>query len=131
MIRRPPRSTRTDTLFPYTTLFRSRDDARSSAKAVARALLNFLSYLHGLGRGDWCKANMHLVAHSIGAYTLRNAVQAMASELGGRVMPRVFKNIFLMAPDEDNDAFEHADSWPGSRNWPNRSACISPGTTSR
>src|SRR3546814_11526624 len=27
MIRRPPRSTRTDTLFPYTTLFRSRDAA--------------------------------------------------------------------------------------------------------
>src|SRR3546814_3382147 len=26
MIRRPPRSTRTDTLFPYTTLFRSQDD---------------------------------------------------------------------------------------------------------
>src|SRR3546814_3634530 len=26
MIRRPPRSTRTDTLFPYTTLFRSRHD---------------------------------------------------------------------------------------------------------
>src|SRR3546814_12135655 len=27
MIRRPPRSTRTDTLFPYTTLFRSGDGA--------------------------------------------------------------------------------------------------------
>src|SRR3546814_14608946 len=27
MIRRPPRSTRTDTLFPYTTLFRSIDNA--------------------------------------------------------------------------------------------------------
>src|SRR3546814_6024349 len=27
MIRRPPRSTRTDTLFPYTTLFRSRSPA--------------------------------------------------------------------------------------------------------
>src|SRR3546814_14387945 len=27
MIRRPPRSTRTDTLFPYTTLFRSRTDS--------------------------------------------------------------------------------------------------------
>src|SRR3546814_1626413 len=26
MIRRPPRSTRTDTLFPYTTLFRSEND---------------------------------------------------------------------------------------------------------
>src|SRR3546814_8384820 len=29
MIRRPPRSTRTDTLFPYTTLFRSTRPARS------------------------------------------------------------------------------------------------------
>src|SRR3546814_18287539 len=31
MIRRPPRSTRTDTLFPYTTLFRS--DSRSADAA--------------------------------------------------------------------------------------------------
>src|SRR3546814_10157705 len=30
MIRRPPRSTRTDTLFPYTTLFRSRFVARAA-----------------------------------------------------------------------------------------------------
>src|SRR3546814_8989894 len=29
MIRRPPRSTRTDTLFPYTTLFRSQQRQRS------------------------------------------------------------------------------------------------------
>src|SRR3546814_9266789 len=29
MIRRPPRSTRTDTLFPYTTLFRSRPERRT------------------------------------------------------------------------------------------------------
>src|SRR3546814_12337795 len=29
MIRRPPRSTRTDTLFPYTTLFRSADLRRA------------------------------------------------------------------------------------------------------
>src|SRR3546814_18349128 len=31
MIRRPPRSTRTDTLFPYTTLFRSPDHAQNFA----------------------------------------------------------------------------------------------------
>src|SRR3546814_11599096 len=31
MIRRPPRSTRTDTLFPYTTLFRSPDLRRHAA----------------------------------------------------------------------------------------------------
>src|SRR3546814_15640192 len=36
MIRRPPRSTRTDTLFPYTTLFRSM--ARGEASAVADAV---------------------------------------------------------------------------------------------
>src|SRR3546814_10538444 len=35
MIRRPPRSTRTDTLFPYTTLFRSRR-ARTAAPLYGR-----------------------------------------------------------------------------------------------
>src|SRR3546814_1520122 len=33
MIRRPPRSTRTDTLFPYTTLFRSLDPLGDQADA--------------------------------------------------------------------------------------------------
>src|SRR3546814_1845929 len=32
MIRRPPRSTRTDTLFPYTTLFRSLEWAQSGER---------------------------------------------------------------------------------------------------
>src|SRR3546814_17221402 len=36
MIRRPPRSTRTDTLFPYTTLFRS-PAGESAIKAAAAA----------------------------------------------------------------------------------------------
>src|SRR3546814_7436985 len=34
MIRRPPRSTRTDTLFPYTTLFRSRQHIRPRHRVV-------------------------------------------------------------------------------------------------
>src|SRR3546814_10480335 len=38
MIRRPPRSTRTDTLFPYTTLFRSARAARARTRAHAPAL---------------------------------------------------------------------------------------------
>src|SRR3546814_7668820 len=36
MIRRPPRSTRTDTLFPYTTLFRSPRSSRAPSSRVAR-----------------------------------------------------------------------------------------------
>src|SRR3546814_10415512 len=35
-IRRPPRSTRTDTLFPYTTLFRSHGGHRPAGHAVDR-----------------------------------------------------------------------------------------------
>src|SRR3546814_9207397 len=34
MIRRPPRSTRTDTLFPYTTLFRSAHQPRGDAQVA-------------------------------------------------------------------------------------------------
>src|SRR3546814_10379704 len=41
MIRRPPRSTRTDTLFPYTTLFRSRYSG----------LADFVFAMQGLGSG--------------------------------------------------------------------------------
>src|SRR3546814_5916296 len=36
MIRRPPRSTRTDTLFPYTTLFRSLLSSENGDEATAR-----------------------------------------------------------------------------------------------
>src|SRR3546814_15270656 len=44
MLRRPPRSTRTDTLFPYTTLFRSLFQFRFDI-AVAQSLENLASLL--------------------------------------------------------------------------------------
>src|SRR3546814_9326455 len=49
MIRRPPRSTRTDTLFPYTTLFRSLIAFHQCAQrqVTARAVVT----AHGDGRG--------------------------------------------------------------------------------
>src|SRR3546814_8491071 len=40
MIRRPPRSTRTDTLFPYTTLFRSAEDVGILDDDAARVLVD-------------------------------------------------------------------------------------------
>src|SRR3546814_10596824 len=49
MIRRPPRSTRTDTLFPYTTLFRSccaRGSAIHSAKQAPDGLGHKPAFLH-------------------------------------------------------------------------------------
>src|SRR3546814_6025423 len=45
MIRRPPRSTRTDTLFPYTTLFRSVGTARE--QLTLRAIINDVFWITG------------------------------------------------------------------------------------
>src|SRR3546814_3698120 len=58
MIRRPPRSTRTDTLFPYTTLFRSRPRpaAPGRARAGRDAVPRTLSYPTGGGR---CRGPLH------------------------------------------------------------------------
>src|SRR3546814_5020230 len=47
MLRRPPRSTRTDTLFPYTTLFRSND--RSIFSSIGHVLT-------GAGQSLLCQA---------------------------------------------------------------------------
>src|SRR3546814_14274152 len=56
MIRRPPRSTRTDTLFPYTTLFRSLVDQRTaSLLSDSEALLGRIPsdfLLDGVDSGD-------------------------------------------------------------------------------
>src|SRR3546814_9024017 len=48
MIRRPPRSTRTDTLFPYTTLFRSRSTAQFGGSSSV-----LISYIRGIGQNDF------------------------------------------------------------------------------
>src|SRR3546814_15971220 len=58
MIRRPPRSTRTDTLFPYTTLFRSCapvfhcQPARRRAPTLQQFIADREAGHHGLRRQD-------------------------------------------------------------------------------
>src|SRR3546814_10814382 len=52
MIRRPPRSTRTDTLFPYTTLFRS---ISALSKASPEQLANAVARVKAEARGDSAK----------------------------------------------------------------------------
>src|SRR3546814_1011302 len=49
MIRRPPRSTRTDTLFPYTTLFRSLALACASHSGEPRHVETVIAWLQRLG----------------------------------------------------------------------------------
>src|SRR3546814_6898131 len=50
MIRRPPRSTRTDTLFPYTTLFRSDTAYASVSQPVEGTMLTVLREAATLAR---------------------------------------------------------------------------------
>src|SRR3546814_12196070 len=51
MIRRPPRSTRTDTLFPYTTLFRSGDPALLAVDDPVAVRVLCSPSVHGRGVG--------------------------------------------------------------------------------
>src|SRR3546814_19338837 len=52
MIRRPPRSTLTDTLFPYTTLFRSAGQAGDHDQPVARQVEVDVLQVVGTGPAD-------------------------------------------------------------------------------
>src|SRR3546814_6850340 len=50
MIRRPPRSTRTDTLFPYTTLFRSIVAVRSARPSLPQVACFDTAFHHSMPR---------------------------------------------------------------------------------
>src|SRR3546814_16450221 len=72
MIRRPPRSTRTDTLFPYTTLFRSDE-------ALGRSIADWLPpLLQNIRRLD-----------SISPERLTRVLQDMLGWEGGRALERM------------------------------------------
>src|SRR3546814_13407836 len=72
MIRRPPRSTRTDTLFPYTTLFRSLVEAIPVAPACLEARLQNLLRWQGkpFGRIEG-EPLRHATGHDIVPHFLR------------------------------------------------------------
>src|SRR3546814_16654786 len=56
MIRRPPRSTRTDTLFPYTTLFRSVVH-EGNAQIAAEEVAAIGAAIENLLQGSWTDKN--------------------------------------------------------------------------
>src|SRR3546814_13779005 len=63
MIRRPPRSTRTDTLFPYTTLFRAADEGHRHAIAqLALAQVGVEDHRELVGRTETTRA-LHRADH--------------------------------------------------------------------
>lgn len=90
---------------PFLAYASDRDDARASGAALGRGLQKLAHYLRGTHPEDYCGRKMHILAHSMGNYALRHAVQAIESSSGGRIR-RLFDQVLLMAADEDHDAFE-------------------------
>ena len=91
---------------PWMSYYSDREDARASGPSVARAFLKFRDFVLALNEADYCQRRVHLLTHSMGAYVLRQALQALiAKDRDG--LTRLFDQILLAAPDEDDDAFEH------------------------
>src|SRR3546814_5764354 len=72
MIRRPPRSTRTDTLFPYTTLFRS-PERPFMTLATQRSVQKFtgaISEVSAISGASWKKGKKGLFQKAVGYASL-------------------------------------------------------------
>src|SRR3546814_8900015 len=67
MIRRPPRSTRTDTLFPYTTLFRSIAVKGSIVINGVSLTVNSVE-----DQRDVCEFSVNLIPHTVQVTTLKH-----------------------------------------------------------
>src|SRR3546814_11223350 len=87
MIRRPPRSTRTDTLFPYTTLFRSIVEQANAAPAPRTMLRSFAaaSVPQGAGSGGAVDVTIGAAIHTTGDQANGVIVQSVGGggALGG------------------------------------------------
>src|SRR3546814_13507685 len=111
MIRRPPRSTRTDTLFPYTTLFRSRPARHQHgsvpfgprAAVIAEIVRESLFAPGGAGRmTDWRERRNRLPARRMTQRSEERRVGKDVSvrvDLGGR---RIIKKKTPMSHKLDN-----------------------------
>ena len=84
-----------------------RRDAEISGCAGARLFACFLTYLSELGQSERCSSSAFLIAHSMGAYLLRFAVQNLLKMRAPIV--QLFDTTILVAPDVDVDVFKAAD----------------------
>src|SRR3546814_2755194 len=81
MLRRPPRSTRTDTLFPYTTLFRSRTlGATGGAQAVTLTEAQMPTHTHEVtGSTNSAGAHSHSLTMGGGTNLVGNGLNTVPS----------------------------------------------------
>src|SRR3546814_3404314 len=98
MIRRPPRSTRTDTLFPYTTLFRSHSvhatTILNNGGTLGAYIADFLLFLFGYSAWLWVVLLAQRVA--LGFYRLTHLLLPNREEPLPRVRWEVGVGFFLL-----------------------------------
>lgn len=92
-------------MIPYMSYYSDREDARTCGAALARTYLKLYDFMIGLDPKEYCDRSLHLLAHSMGNYVLRNGLQALRAKDPTKVV-RMFQEIILAAPDEDDDAFD-------------------------
>tara|TARA_B100000809_G_scaffold228675_1_gene241835 strand:+ start:109 stop:1251 length:1143 start_codon:yes stop_codon:yes gene_type:complete len=100
-------------MMPFAAYRSDRSDARDSGKSIGRGLLKLKDFLNTLycdakeGKQELCNQNIHLLCHSMGNYVLENGLKnKLIGYTKGSVLPRIFKNVFLCAPDVKDDALE-------------------------
>src|SRR3546814_10140077 len=107
MLRPPPRSTRTDTLLPYTTLFRSRRALSLAARLLPRALPDRAE--DQLRRDPGGDAALYPARHLRGGWLDRLSRDHRQLSLPVRRQPL---HRFLPQLAEDRAGFNHADAAP-------------------
>ena len=84
-----------------------RKDSEASGGAGARVIERFLRYANILGSAEQCSLSAFLVAHSMGAYVLRFALEELVRR--NSPLAPVFDIALLIAADVDYDALEKAE----------------------
>ena len=84
-----------------------RIDAEASGYAFARGLEKLAEFLRNSNGKQACQQKINLIAHSMGNYVLRFALQQAQVISRSALLPRLFNEIVLVAADEDSNAFEH------------------------
>ena len=97
---------------PWVSYKSDRSEAIGSGAAVGRAFLkarDFLAALRDRAKNagqQLCRQDIHLLCHSMGNFLLQHALARMAEHTPGSALPRLFEQVFLCAPDVDDNALE-------------------------
>lgn len=113
-------------MMPFAAYWSDRADAEASGMSIGRGFLTVSNFLRKLRKqvdpkehkadpkkhkkvpqeDVLCDQNIHLLCHSMGNYALQNALSKIVEESPGIKLPRMFRHIFLCAPDIDDSVLE-------------------------